>query len=142
MIFAESLPKLSINNESTSHTSEVASDKDNNVFPSGQDIAKPVPLKKPSIKKSEEQDHPITLMASSLGIKLIEEHKVDLIKDLIMKEEGYNAENCLQNHEIKPLLRAQMVNWMIEVFSVFQSADQAFFKAVTIMDLFYSKSIK
>ena len=43
----------------------------------------------------------------------------------------------MENHEINGIYRAKMVDWMVEVFSAFQCADQTTFLAVNIMDRYF-----
>lgn len=53
-------------------------------------------------------------------------------------------EDFMQNHSVSPLIRAKMVNWMIEVFYNFHSNEETFLSAVDIMDkflYFYKKKI-
>lgn len=85
-----------------------------------------------------------TVGTSELCKKTIEEYKEDIRLDLIGREEEkkYNARYCLKNHDIEPSLRKRMVDWMLEVFAVFHCEYQTFFKAVTIMDLFYTSTFK
>ncbi len=45
-----------------------------------------------------------------------------------------------QRHKIKSSMRAQLVNWMLEVFHVFESDENTFFAAVRILDKFIWKS--
>lgn len=102
-----------------------------NAFPSAVTIA-----------KSKENDTKVTLFPSSIELKLSEEHKLDLITDMLSQEENYLCQNCLKKHKITPSLRAEMVNWMIEALSTFQCSDQTFFKAVTILDLYFLNTYK
>jgi hypothetical protein len=41
-------------------------------------------------------------------------------------------------HEITGVYRAKMVDWMIEVFSAFQCADQTTFLAISLMDRYFN----
>ena len=45
----------------------------------------------------------------------------------------------LKNHQIRDILRAKMVDWMIEVFANYNetSSSATFFKAIAVMDLYY-----
>lgn len=45
-----------------------------------------------------------------------------------------------QRHKIKSYMRGQLVNWMLEVFHVFESDENTFFAAVRILDKFIWKS--
>ena len=51
-------------------------------------------------------------------------------------------ETVLQNHEINPVIRTKMVDWMVEVLSVFDTMDETFFLSVNIMDIFFQKTKK
>ena len=48
--------------------------------------------------------------------------------------------NFLDKHKINPYIRTKMVDWMIEVLSVFDSSEETFFLSVNIMDLFLWKT--
>ena len=50
------------------------------------------------------------------------------------------SETLLQNHKITSNIRTKMIDWMIEVFSVFECMDETFFLSVNIMDLFLQKT--
>ena len=51
-------------------------------------------------------------------------------------------DTILQNHKITSNIRTKMVDWMIEVLSVFECVDETFFLSVNIMDIFYQKTKK
>ena len=51
-------------------------------------------------------------------------------------------DTLLQNHKITSNIRTKMVDWMIEVLSVFDCVDETFFLSVNIMDIFYQKTKK
>ena len=46
----------------------------------------------------------------------------------------------LNRHNITPQIRTKMVDWMIEVLSIFDNNEETFFLAVNIMDLFLWKT--
>lgn len=48
----------------------------------------------------------------------------------------------LQKHKIAPIIRTKMVDWMVEVLSVFNCMDETFFLSVNIMDIYYFKTKK
>lgn len=52
------------------------------------------------------------------------------------------SEKILQRHQITSAIRTKMVDWMIEVLSVFENMDETFFLSVNIMDLFFINSKK
>ena len=49
-------------------------------------------------------------------------------------------ENFLSKHKITPNIRTKMVDWMIEVLSVFENTDETLFLAINIMDLYLFRS--
>ena len=49
-------------------------------------------------------------------------------------------DNFLDRHEFTPKTRAQMVNWMLEVFHVYDCDENTIFAAVRIMDKYCWKS--
>ena len=48
--------------------------------------------------------------------------------------------NFLSKHKINPYIRTKMVDWMIEVLSVFDASEETFFLTINIMDLFFWKT--
>ena len=52
--------------------------------------------------------------------------------------------NLLEKTEIRDNLRAKMVDWMIEVYANYSDTSQiqTYFKAVTIMDLYFKNAKK
>jgi Cyclin, N-terminal domain len=47
--------------------------------------------------------------------------------------------DCLHGHNLKPRHRAQMIDWMIQVFRFLnRSTDRTFFIAVQILDRFFA----
>ena len=79
---------------------------------------------------------------SALTKKALIEYGPDVEENLACGESETTLSNCLKNHAIAPLLRAKMVNWMIEVLNTFECEDQAFFVAVGLMDLYFASSAK
>ena len=51
-------------------------------------------------------------------------------------------DTLLENHKITSVIRTKMVDWMIEVLSIFNCTDETFFLSVNIMDIFYQKTKK
>ena len=51
-------------------------------------------------------------------------------------------DTLLQNHKITSNVRTKMVDWMVEVLSVFDCMDETFFLSVNIMDIFFLKTKK
>ena len=59
-----------------------------------------------------------------------------LLEDTIFKI----PPNFLEKHNISPYIRTKMIDWMIEVLSVFDSSDETFFLSVNVFDLFLYKA--
>ena len=60
-------------------------------------------------------------------------------KDL--EENSFNIPcDFLSKHKINPVIRTRMVDWMLEVLSIFECQDESFFLSVNIMDLFLWKT--
>ena len=53
------------------------------------------------------------------------------LRDLERKSEN-DVTSCLSRHKITPVLRARMIDWMIEVLTNFRCDDQTFFLAVSL----------
>ena len=51
-------------------------------------------------------------------------------------------ETLLKNHKISSNIRTKMVDWMVEVLSIFETMDETFFLSVNIMDIFFCKTKK
>ena len=49
-------------------------------------------------------------------------------------------ETFLQNHKITSIVRTKMIDWMIEVCSVFNFMDETFFLSVNILDIFLQRT--
>lgn len=59
----------------------------------------------------------------------------------VLEESAFRIpSDFLNKHKINPYIRTKMVDWMIEVLSVFDSTEETFFLAVNIMDLFFWKT--
>ena len=72
---------------------------------------------------------------------LFEEGQYFYTFNKILESTTFNIpENLLSRHEIKSNIRTKMVDWMIEVLSVFENMDETLFLAVNIMDLYILKS--
>jgi hypothetical protein len=99
--------------------------------------------KKQSQENPEEPDK-VSLssgnMLMAINAQIVKEHFEDIKLDMLNREADANAVFCLKVHAISPLLRAKMVNWMIEVLNTFECDDRTFFLAVNIMDLYYYHS--
>ena len=48
----------------------------------------------------------------------------------------------LQNHKITSIVRTRMIDWMVEICSVFNYMDETFFLSVNILDIFLQKTKK
>jgi hypothetical protein len=107
----------------------------------GQAIILP-PVASQPIENQDENKSNKSFTCSLLGLNLIKEHKKDILNDLMHYTNDHDLIDCLKNHTISSSRRGEMVNWMIEVLTVFQCNESCFFKAVYIMDLYYSKTEK
>jgi Cyclin, N-terminal domain len=56
---------------------------------------------------------------------------------LIENEKYSLTSECLKTHSISPYYRSKMVDWMIEVTTVFQCSTRTFFFAAKVMDKFF-----
>ena len=63
-----------------------------------------------------------------------------LFKNLIEREEKHHVPKPLHNHNIKNDLRARMVDWMVEVISIFGKSQETYFLWVYILDNFLAKT--
>jgi len=53
------------------------------------------------------------------------------------KTQENDVTDCLGRHEITPILRARMIDWMIEVLTNFRCDDQTFFIACSLQDRYF-----
>jgi hypothetical protein len=51
-------------------------------------------------------------------------------------------ETLLKNHKISSNIRTKMVDWMVEVLSIFETMEETFFLSINIMDIFFYKTKK
>ena len=59
----------------------------------------------------------------------------------ILEESVFNIPpNFLCKQKVSPYIRTKMVDWMIEVLSIFEASEETFFLSVNIMDLFFWKT--
>ena len=59
----------------------------------------------------------------------------------ILEETVFNIpSNFLDKHQINPCIRTRMVDWMIEVLSIFNATEETFFLSINIMDLYFWKT--
>jgi len=65
---------------------------------------------------------------------------MDMLEDLNELQLRNFPENILKKHNISPILRAKMVNWMIEIHDFFHLSKRTFFLSVAIMDNYYAKT--
>lgn len=49
------------------------------------------------------------------------------------------SKNFIKKHQINPEIRTKMVDWMIEVLTVYKSEAETFFLAVSIMDTYFDE---
>jgi len=85
-----------------------------------------------------ENDQGIENHISVTTLKTLQDNGEDSILD--MEKSQMILEGSLKNHLISPLLRAKMVNWMIEVLTTFDLSRNTFFLSVAIMDRYYLKA--
>ena len=98
---------------------------------------------------------PQKLLKTTLSPKNINIFVKDRESDNLLFKEGNNfytfnkilessslkiPENLLAKHKITSNIRTKMVDWMIEVLSVFENMDETLFLAINIMDLYLLKS--
>ena len=61
---------------------------------------------------------------------------------LLEKEVFKIPDTFLQNHKITSIVRTRMIDWMVEICSVFNYMDETFFLSVNILDIFPQKTKK
>ena len=61
---------------------------------------------------------------------------------LLEKEVFKIPDTFLQNHKITSIVRTRMIDWMVEICSVFNYMDETFFLSVNILDIFLQKTKK
>ena len=66
----------------------------------------------------------------------------DILDTLHLAQQENHPERCLVKHTIRPILRAKMVDWMIEVLSNYMFSRRCFFLAVSLMDNYYQNATK
>lgn len=70
------------------------------------------------------------------------EYSETVDKYLRQLELTFPVANCLERHQITPILRSRMVDWMIEVLTNFKCEDQTFFVAINLLDRYAKASPK
>ncbi|CAI2369213.1 unnamed protein product [Moneuplotes crassus] len=75
-------------------------------------------------------------MVSKLSMKLFNSSGMRILKTLIDKEESYSTP--LSDHDVTPKMRARMVDWMLEVFSVYKKPEDTYFQSVYLLDKYLS----
>eukprot|EP00826_Nyctotherus_ovalis_P039941 TRINITY_DN387_c0_g1_i3.p1 TRINITY_DN387_c0_g1~~TRINITY_DN387_c0_g1_i3.p1 ORF type:complete len:364 (-),score=43.02 TRINITY_DN387_c0_g1_i3:342-1433(-) len=107
---------------------------------------KPLRIDKKKITISKPKTKPVIILKPTIPLqsrltkKVIVEYGSDIEADINTNFALSSAANCLQRHDIPQLLRAKMVDWMIEVTNIFELQHQTFFLAVMLMDLFYANT--
>ena len=72
---------------------------------------------------------------------LINEGESSYKYNKFLEENSFNiSEDFLSRQKINPIIRTRMVDWMLEVLSVFNCQDETFFLSVNLMDLFLWKT--
>lgn len=67
-------------------------------------------------------------------------HYGDSIFNYLKKIELDIPASLLQKHPISSSIHLKMIDWMVEVLSVYQSSEETFFLAIKVMDLYISKA--
>ena len=133
--------------------------------PSGITIYTPANFpKKPKVKNIKKflsqisfsgPKHTSVLLNSVLNPKNINSFLIKRESEFLFQQEGQNfylfnqllenssskiPKNFLDRHKINPNTRTKMVDWMVEVLSVFKNMDETLFLSINILDLFLFKS--
>ncbi len=92
-------------------------------------------------------DTPATDYGAAAGLRALTRHTIvehldDVVRDICAGERSVRNANCLKNHSVSPLLRAKMINWMIEVLGIYECYNETLFLAVGILDAYFSTSPK
>lgn len=66
--------------------------------------------------------------------KYLEAYGEEVLKTLFVKEKFSHSVTPLENHDITIKMRARMVDWMVEVFSVYDFLQDTYFLAVYVFD--------
>ena len=87
----------------------------------------------------EEEDKEINLCSfyiKNLSEKALLQYGKNFLKSFSLKANDNTTlpEYFMKNHKISTYMRTKMVNWMLEVFYIFHSNEEAFLAAVEIMD--------
>lgn len=100
-------------------------------------IRKIINTAKTTITYLAEESDPII---SKISMKLFNSSGMRILKTLIEKEESFPAP--LANHEISPQMRSRMIDWMIEVCSIYKKGEDTYFHAVYLFDKYLSLTDK
>jgi hypothetical protein len=77
---------------------------------------------------------------SKLTRRTLEVHQEDVGTELQLSGTTRELGHSLRGQGIAPALRANAVNWLIEVLHAYDCHEQTFFKAVSIMDRYFAKT--
>jgi hypothetical protein len=96
----------------------------------------------PEEENGNRATRPTSLAPSRLATRTLEIHMGDIVQNMLKQQADCDRAFCLRRHNITPSLRAKMVDWMVEVLRVFDCSEATFFKAVSIMDLYYARTTR
>lgn len=70
----------------------------------------------------------------------LENYGLDTLRNLFRREAFWYAPDPLGNHDVSGRLRSKMVDWMIEVLSIYEHHHESYFLAVSIFDHYMTKT--
>lgn len=82
------------------------------------------------------------LLISEGTSKVYKTYGMKMFKNLLDNEKKHHVSNPLHNHNVSNDFRSRMVDWMVEVISIFGKSQETYFLSVYILDNFLSKSNK
>jgi hypothetical protein len=74
--------------------------------------------------------------------RLMKTYAMDLIRELLEKEQKYWVKEFLAAHTIPANIRAKMIDWMVEVLCSYKCSNHTFFVAVYYLDAFFKYTEK
>ncbi|EGR31142.1 n-terminal domain protein [Ichthyophthirius multifiliis] len=75
-------------------------------------------------------------------IQINKNYLQDIITFEKQQESKYVPKNCLFKHNIPQLLRAKMLDWLIEVVKAYKFSEETYFMTVRLLDLYLEKTKK
>jgi len=79
-------------------------------------------------------------LPSMTTLKEYENHKKDILDQMIEDSINHSANNSLGGHNLNPNDRAKAVEWMLGKVIKLQCSKRVFFKSVAILDLFHART--